>query len=119
AVAFRIFLQALQTSVGDQKVGELVVPITGAGGRLEAFAKELGCSEMLPVPEGVGGRFSLLSSVGLLPAAVLGINVIALLEGAIAMNEHFRTAPPGENVVLDYVNACHVAEEQGANIRVL
>src|SRR5262245_37976117 len=79
AVALRIFLQALRSSVGDQALGELVVPITGVGGRLESLAKELGCRDMLPVPEGVGGRFSILSSVGLLPAAVLGINVIALL----------------------------------------
>jgi glucose-6-phosphate isomerase len=119
AVAFRIFLEALRSSIGDQRLGELVIPITGAGGRLEALAKQLGCRDMLPVPDGVGGRFSILSSVGLLPAAVLGVNVIALLEGAIAMNEHFRTAPPGENVVLDYVNLCHLAEQQGATIRVL
>jgi glucose-6-phosphate isomerase len=60
-----------------------------------------------------------LSSVGLLPAAVLGINVVALLEGAAAMNHHFRTAPPEQNAVLCYVNACHCAERTGRHIRVL
>ncbi len=119
AVALRVFLNALRQAVGEQGLGELVIPVTGAGGRLEALARELGCREMLPVPDGVGGRFSILSSVGLLPAAVLGLNIIALLEGAVAMTEHFRTAPAGDNVVLDFVNACHLAERQGAEIRVM
>ena len=47
------------------------------------------------MPDGVGGRFSILSPVGLLPAAILGLDVVELLEGAAAMNEHFRTAPVG------------------------
>jgi glucose-6-phosphate isomerase len=119
AVAFRVFLDALRKSVGEKTLPTLIVPVTGAGGKLEAIAKELGIRDVLPVPEGVGGRFSVFSSVGLLPAALLGINVITLLEGAIAMNEHFRSAPPGENCVLDYVNACHLAENQGATNRVL
>ncbi|GIW95247.1 MAG: glucose-6-phosphate isomerase [Pirellulaceae bacterium] len=119
AVAFRIFLQALETSVGSERLADLVVPITGPGSKLAQMCQALGCQDILPVPEGVGGRFSVLSAVGLLPAAVLGINVVALLEGAAAMTEHFRTAPPGANAVLDYVNICHCAEEQGRTIRVL
>lgn len=119
AVAFRIFLEAMRQSCGAEAIRDLVVPITGAGGRLEVLANELGCRDRLPVPEGVGGRFSVLSSVGLLPAAVLGLNVVTLLEGAIAMNEHFRSGHPGSNCVLDYVAACHAAEKQGFQIRVM
>jgi len=75
---------------------------------------------MFAVPEGVGGRFSILSAVGLLPAAILGIDVVRLLEGAVAMNEHFRTAPVGSNAVLDYVGVSHLLETQrGATTRVL
>jgi glucose-6-phosphate isomerase len=119
AVAFRLFLQALRDSAGEAALPELVVPVTGASGRLSEIARALGCSNVLPVPDGVGGRFSVLSSVGILPAAILGINVITLLEGAIAMNEHFRSEAPGSNVVLDYVGACHLAEQQGATVRIL
>ncbi|MBM3999514.1 MAG: glucose-6-phosphate isomerase [Planctomycetes bacterium] len=119
AVAFRVFLNALRESVGEEPLAEWIVPVTGAGGRLERLARDLGCRDTLPVPEGVGGRFSVFSSVGLLPAAVLGINVVAMLEGAAAMNEHFRTAPPGANRVLDYVNACVLAERGGATLRVM
>jgi glucose-6-phosphate isomerase len=122
AVAFRQFLQALQRSCnGDrQKVAQLVVPVTGTAGKLFDLATALGCPEMYRVPDGVGGRFSVLSAVGLLPAAILGLNVVTLLEGARAMNEHFRTAAPGENAVLDYVAACHLMEHQRqATIRIL
>lgn len=122
AVAFRQFLRALRASCGDDsaQVGELVVPVTGTSGKLFDLSNALGCPERFPVPDGVGGRFSVLSAVGLLPAAILGLDVVALLEGAAAMNEHFRTAPPGENVVLDYVGVSHTAEQKaGATIRVL
>ncbi len=122
AVAFRQFLAALKQSVGGdaQKLAQLVVPVTGTSGKLFDLAKALGCHEMFRVPDGVGGRFSVLSAVGLLPAAILGLDVVKLLEGAAAMNEHFRTAPPGENAVLDYVGVGHLLEEEcGATIRVL
>jgi len=122
AVAFRQFLAALKQSVGGdpQKLARLVVPVTGASGRLFQLVQALGCPEQFRVPNGVGGRFSILSAVGLLPAAILGLNVVRLLEGAAAMNEHVRTAPPGRNVVLDYVAVAHLLErERGATIRVL
>ena len=48
---------------------------------------------------------SVLSAVGLLPAALMGLDVVKLLEGAVAMNEHFRTAPPQENIVLQFVGS--------------
>ena len=122
AVAFRQYLAALKQSVGGDaaKLAQLVVPVTGTSGKLFNLVKALGCQEIFRVPDGVGGRFSVLSAVGLLPAAILGLNVVTLLEGAAAMNEHFRTAPPGENAVLDYVGVGHLLEEEcGATIRVL
>lgn len=122
AAAFRIFLDALRTSCGgdSQQIARLVVPVTGPSGRLFELAKALGCQEMFTIPEGVGGRFSVLAPVGLLPAALMGLDVVKLLEGAVAMNEHFRTAAPGENVVLDYTAVGHLMEEQrGATIRIL
>lgn len=122
AVALRQFLSALKQSVGGdaKKLAPLVVPVTGTSGKLFNLAHALGCQELFRVPDGVGGRFSVLSAVGLLPAAILGLNVVSLLEGAAAMNEHFRTAPPGENAVLDFVGAGHLLEIQSAaTIRVL
>jgi glucose-6-phosphate isomerase len=58
--------------------------------------------------------------VGLLPAAIMGLDVVQLLEGAVAMNEHFRTAAVGENVVLDYTGICHLMEvRRGCLVRLL
>jgi len=122
AVAFRKFLALLRDSLGgdDAKLGELVVPVTGTSGKLFDLAKALGCPEVFPVPDGVGGRFSVLSAVGLFPAALLGLDVVKLLEGAAAMNEHFRAAPPSENIVLQYVGVCHLMEQlHGCDVRIL
>jgi glucose-6-phosphate isomerase len=119
AVAFRQYLAALKSSSPD-RFAQLVVPVTGTSGKLFELAKAIGCPETFPVPDGVGGRFSVLSAVGLLPAAVMGLDVVRLLEGAVAMNEHFRTAPPGQNVVLDYTGVAHLLEaKRGCHLRVM
>ncbi|MEX2171548.1 MAG: glucose-6-phosphate isomerase [Pirellulales bacterium] len=122
AVAFRKFLELLRKSLcgHDAKLGELIVPVTGTSGKLFDLAKALGCREMFLVPDGVGGRFSVLSAVGLFPAALLGLDIVKLSEGAAAMNEHFRSAPPSENIVLQYVGVGHLMEElHGCDVRVL
>jgi glucose-6-phosphate isomerase len=122
AVAFRQFLAALRTSLGDDasELAELVIPVTGSSGRLFDLAQSIGCTDTFEVPDGVGGRFSILSPVGLLPAAVLGLNVVRLLEGAAHMTEQFHHAPAPGNIVLDYVGTSHLWEtRQGATTRVL
>lgn len=124
AVAFRQFLRALEGSCGGdrKRLAELVVPVTGSSGKLFDLSQALGIPdrERFDVPDGVGGRFSVLSAVGLLPAALLGLDVVKLLEGAVAMNDHFRRAAPGQNAVLDYVGVGHLLELQRmATIRVL
>ncbi|MBC7853765.1 MAG: glucose-6-phosphate isomerase [Pirellulaceae bacterium] len=122
AVAFRQYLAALTTACGGDlaKAAQLVIPVTGEKGRLADLAGKIGCAGKFLVPDGVGGRFSILSAVGLVPAALMGLKITELLQGAAAMNEHFRTAPPETNVVLQYVGATHLLEtRRGANIRVL
>ena len=120
AASFRVLLRELQQSVGDGNLADYVVPVTGTSGKLFDLAASIGCQEVFPVPDGVGGRFSVLSAVGLLPAALLGLDVDKLLAGAAAVNEHFAQAAPGQNVVLDYVGVCHALEEQcGCDTRIL
>jgi glucose-6-phosphate isomerase len=122
AVGLRVFLDALRKSCGgdETKLRRRLLPVTGETGRLSELAKALGCPEVFPIFEGVGGRFSVLSAVGLLPAAVMGLDAVKLLEGAAAMNDRFRAAPPLENPALDYAGVCHWMEtRRGAAIRVL
>ena len=122
AVVFRILLRLLQqTKDPGVELGDLVLPVTGEGeSKLRARAQAIGCTEIFRVPEGVGGRYSVLSAVGLLPAAVLGIDLRELLRGAADMTTRFREQPPGENPVLDFVGVCHLAEQlAGATNRVM
>lgn len=121
AVAFRQYVELLRkANPNGPPVGELVVPVTGVTGKLADLATALGCIERYPIPDGVGGRCSIFTAVGLLPAALMGLNIVKLLEGAAAMNAHFKSAAVGSNAVLDYVGVCHLMEEErGANIRLL
>lgn len=122
AAAFRILRLALEDYYGPDSLESLryVLPITGEQGKLRDFSKHRGYPYVFPVPDGVGGRFSIFTPVGLLPAAVLGLDIRMLLRGAADMTERFRTQPLGDNPVLDYVAVCHKMEtELGLNIRVL
>ena len=84
------------------------------------MATELGCTSIFRVPAGVGGRFSLFSAVGLLPAATIGLDVVQLLQGAADMNETFRTAELFSNPPLDFALAAYQLQLQGdVSIRVL
>ncbi|MCF7961926.1 MAG: glucose-6-phosphate isomerase [Pirellula sp.] len=120
--ALRQFLAALQSSTGldREKLVELLVTVTGQNSRLHEMVTQLGSTDIYSIPEGVDDPFSVLSVAGLVPAAMLGVNVIELLQGAVAMTEHFATAPPQENVVLQYAATNHLLEKQrGLAVRVL
>ncbi len=120
AAAFRQFSAELKSLVGEEHFADYVVPVTGESSKLASLADAIGCKDRYLVPDGIGGRFSVFSAVGLLPAAILGIDVVKLLESASAMNTHFRTAEMGQNVVMDYVAVNHLLEEEkGVSTRVL
>lgn len=121
AAAFRVFRQLLeqQRGAGSDAVKQLIVPVTGTEGKLRSISQHEQYQDVFDIPEGIGGRFSIFTPVALLPAAILGIDVRALLKGAADMTERFRSAPVGDNPVLDYVGVCHACEKQGMNIRIL
>lgn len=122
AVAFRVFREALENYYGPHSAAarELVIPITGETGKLRKFAQAKGYGDTFPIPDGVGGRFSVFTAVGLFPAAVLGMDIRSLLQGAADITEQFRAAPIGQNPVLDYVATCHLLEKHhGLDLRIL
>lgn len=122
AVAFRLFRQALEQFHQHEphRLQELVVPVTGETGKLRDLSRQLQYRDAFPIPDGVGGRFSVLTAVGLLPAALLGLDIRELLAGAAEMTETVRTAAVGENPALDYTGVAHLLErDQGCSIRVL
>ena len=119
AIAFRTF-RALVEKCFPGEVQNLIVPVTGDTGRLRDLSNEAGFQDVFSIPDGIGGRFSVLTSVGLLPAAVAGINIRRLLQGAAEMTEHFRSADYGSNAVLDSTAVGHLLEvDYGMTTRVL
>ncbi|WP_242356003.1 glucose-6-phosphate isomerase [Anaeromyxobacter sp. SG64] len=90
-----------------------------AKGALRAIADAEGL-RALPVPASVGGRFSALSAVGLLPAAAGGVDLTALLAGAAAMEARCRSGALRENPALLYAGVLHLMDRQkGRRIHVL
>ncbi|GDX90324.1 glucose-6-phosphate isomerase [Planctomycetia bacterium] len=119
AVAFRAFRDFVERRFPGMD-RDLIVPVTGESGRLRSLAEAAGYRDVYSIPDGIGGRFSVLTAVGLLPAVTAGLNIRALLQGAAALTDHFRRAPFEQNVVLQFVAVCHAFEaDHGMNCRVL
>ncbi|KAA0133388.1 glucose-6-phosphate isomerase [Gimesia chilikensis] len=122
ALGFRLFRESLEEYYGadSEESRSLVVPITGLEGKLRNFSNHKGYPEVFPIPDNVGGRFSVFTSVGLFPAAVLGVDLKALLQGAADMTRLFNSQPMGDNPVLDYTATCHLFErEKNVSMRIL
>jgi glucose-6-phosphate isomerase len=100
----------------------LTVPVTGPKGKLRDLARAEGIpdDDILTIPDDVGGRYSVFSPVGLLPAAVMGLDARALLLGAAAMTKRFLEEPFDRNPVLQYAAVNHLMNEDlGKSTRVM
>ena len=87
AVAFRFFREALEKKYGHEEAGRRIYATTDkARGALKSLADAQGW-ETFVVPDEVGGRYSVLTAVGLLPIAVAGVDIEALMRGAAQMME--------------------------------
>ena len=85
AVAFRFFRELLEEKYGKEEAGKRIYATTDkARGALKSLADAEGW-ETFVVPDDIGGRYSVLTAVGLLPIAVTGVDVEALMEGAAEM----------------------------------
>jgi len=92
AANFLFFWEKLRDRLGDAAARERIIVVTDKEkGILRPFVDEIGCKSLI-LPEDVGGRFSVLSCVGLLSAWALGIDCKALLSGAAAMDESLAKA---------------------------
>ena len=91
ASQFMVVRRVLRDALGEKFAGRIVATTDTQKGTLHQIAREEGY-DMLAVPGDVGGRFSVLSPVGLFSAALCGIDIDALLAGAAAMAERVKTA---------------------------
>jgi glucose-6-phosphate isomerase len=115
---FLVFRQWMERGGGVLK-DQLVVTTDAARGYLRPIVKELGLRSF-PIPDGVGGRFSVLTPVGLFPLAMAGVDVWKVVEGARAMADRCRAAPMSDNPAA-LLAALHVllCRERAKNIAVL
>ena len=114
AVAFRVFRDLLVKQYGEEADGRIYATTDKARGALKTLADSNGW-ETFVVPDDVGGRFSVLSAVGLLPIAVAGTDIEALMSGARdAMNAFDKRDM--SNPVWQYVAARNLLYRQGKKI---
>jgi glucose-6-phosphate isomerase len=120
AIAFRILKDHLEKKTGKIKAAERIVAITdGKRGALRSLAETNGYDTFV-IPDNIGGRYSVLTPVGLLPIAVSGIDIRALVKGAQAMAEASVNNKNGAaNPVLIYAAARNLALSTGRPIEIL
>ncbi len=116
---YLIVAEALKKALGPTWNEHIVVTTDQEKGNLIQLAKAEGFKAFY-IPSGVGGRFSELSPVGLLPAAVCGIDIRSLLGGAAAMDERCNTQDVWQNPALLQAVLQYIAtQEMGKNIQVM
>jgi glucose-6-phosphate isomerase len=119
ALAFRVLKAALEAKYGAEQAKSRIYATTDkARGALKQLADNQGYDTFV-VPDDVGGRFSVLTAVGLLPIAVAGIDTDALLKGAQTARMHFKTADFPNSEVLRYVAARNILLRKGKCIEIL
>lgn len=113
AIAFRILKQHIINKYGEQEAASRIIAITDkARGALKQLANVKGYKTYI-VPDDVGGRFSVLTPVGLLPIAMAGIDIRALVKGAVEMEQQCKANPTLDNPVTQYAVVRQALYAQG------
>ena len=120
AIAFRIIKSEIEKRYGKAEAAERIVAITDqARGALKTLATNEGYPTFV-IPDNVGGRFSVLTPVGLLPLAVAGIDIKALVEGAKNMEEATKAEVAVEqNLAAQYAIVRNELYTAGKKIEIL
>ncbi|MBO5094052.1 MAG: glucose-6-phosphate isomerase [Lachnospiraceae bacterium] len=119
AIAFRVFKEMMEKKYGKAEAAKRIYATTDkAKGSLKGLATEEGY-ETFVVPDDVGGRFSVLTAVGLLPIAVSGADIDKLMEGAAAGRKQAIEADFEENDALKYAALRNILLRKGKSIEIL
>ncbi len=119
AVAFRVFREMLENKYGKDGARERIFVTTDkARGTLKSFSTEAGY-ETFVVPDDVGGRFSVLTAVGLLPIAVAGIDIDALMQGANAARLAYSDEDIEKNDAYKYAAIRNILYRKGKVTEIL
>ena len=119
AIAFRVFKKILVEKYGKEEAAKRIYATTDkAKGALKNLATEEGY-ESFVVPDDVGGRFSVLTAVGLLPIAVSGADIDKLMEGAASARKRCLENAFEENDSLLYAAVRNILHRKGKGIEIL
>jgi glucose-6-phosphate isomerase len=119
AVAFRIVKNFMEQSMGKEKARQRIIATTD---KQRGALKKLATAEGYPtfiIPDDVGGRFSVLTPVGLIPIAVAGVDIKELLAGARDMAEAINTPDLSENIAYQYAAIRTLLYRKGKVVEVL
>ncbi len=119
AIAFRVFKAMMEKKYGKEEAAKRIYATTDkAKGSLKNLATEEGY-ETFVVPDDVGGRFSVLTAVGLLPIAVSGADIDKLMEGAQAGRKAALETPFEDNDAVKYAAVRNILLRKGKAIEIL
>ncbi|MBA5813950.1 glucose-6-phosphate isomerase [Leuconostoc lactis] len=119
SIAFRVFKQLLEKKYGAEAAKQRIYATTDANrGALHDEAVAAGY-ETFTIPDGVGGRFSVLTAVGLLPIAASGADVDALMAGAKDAQEAYSDADLNKNAAYKYAAARRILYDKGYTTELL
>ena len=119
AIAFRVFKEMMEMKYGKKEAaGRIYATTDRAKGSLKGLATEEGY-ESFVVPDDVGGRFSVLTAVGLLPIAVSGADIDKLMEGAADGRKKALEAEYEDNDALKYAAVRNILHRKGKSVEIL
>lgn len=119
SIAFRILRKLMEDKYGKQGASRRIyVTCDGKKGAMKEFAHRQGY-ETFVIPDDVGGRFSVLTPVGLLPTAVGGVNIDSLMEGARDASEKYRERNFHNNDCFIYAGIRNILYNKGKTVEIL
>lgn len=119
AIAFRIFRKLLEEKYGAKEAQKRIYATTDkARGALKTLADNEGY-ETFVIPDDVGGRYSVLTAVGLLPIAVSGANIEKIMEGAARAQADFSQSELKDNLAYQYAAVRNILYNKGKTIEML
>ncbi len=119
AIAFRVFKDLLEKKYGKEEAkGRIFATTDKQRGALKTLADEEGY-ETFVIPDDVGGRFSVLTAVGLLPIAAAGIDIDAMMKGAQDAREEYSTPDLDKNACYQYAVARNLLLRKGKNVEMM
>lgn len=117
-IALHLLLTALRRACegDDEKTGRLILPLIRGHSPISETIAAIAAAEPFELSSGAGGPAAIFSAAGLLPASILGLDIVRLLEGAAAINERFRTAPIGDNPPLDFAGIGELMRQRNGTL---